>query len=177
MCIFHKGFLWKFRNSFKAEYHKTFYLIFSWFCCVCAHSWPRKEGDGIQNRHHKCTSEQSQTQQPCLLTCKGRRLQATFWQYINIARQMITAGYKTYGDHCCIRFKKMKVMILKTENGNESSAAHRNYIPVADLEIFYLEYKMEVFFSTFLPRFSQNSLKNTLAPGTPLTCLDHWTVE
>lgn len=90
---------------------------------------------------------------------------------------MFIAGYESYGDQRCIRFKKMKAVLLKTENGNGSSATHRNYIPVTDLEIFYLEDKMEIFFSTFLPRFSQKNLKNTLAPGTPLTSLDHQTVE
>lgn len=69
-------------------------------------------------------------------------------------------------------------MLLKTENGNKSSAAHRYYVPVKDLEeIFYLEDKMEILFSTFLPRFSQKNLKNTLAPGSPLTSLDHQTVK
>lgn len=58
------------------------------------------------------------------------------------------------------------------------SALRRNYNPVTDLEeIFHLEDKVEIFFSTFLTRFSQKNLKNSLAPSTSLPCLDHRAVE
>lgn len=115
MSIFRKGFLWRFRNAF-STLKKNFTKPFISFSV----DWDRHDqqkgklefGPGVLG----APFEPSQTLS-CLLTCRGWGTRAGLWQDACFASQMIIAGCERRGVQRCIRFKKMKVVLLEAEDG------------------------------------------------------------